>query len=169
MFNNINKDLDKTMNYDGKRYYLLNESPFKTLSISPHAVSENVDTYHFKKKSFATLDTKVYKIHDTVHNNVFSKLQTKESLVNPAKIIIDETEQVVYEGKDVMSNLGENLDQSNMFFIPIYIDGITASGYSIPHYTTDDVYVNTNPIVMYGANTIGLKTSGKNTHLTIPM
>ena len=169
MFNNINKDPDKTMNYDGKRYYLLNESPFKTLSISPHAISENVDTYHFKKKSFTTLDTKLYKIHDTVHNNVFSKLQTKESLVNPTKIIIDETEHVIHEGKDVTFDLGESLDQSSMFFVPIYIDGITASGYSIPHYNVNDVGVNVNPIVMYGANTIGLKTSGENTYLTIPM
>jgi hypothetical protein len=56
-----------------------------------------------------------------------------------------------------------------MFFNPVFIDSVYNSGYSIPHCLDGSTEIVNNPILRYGASTIGLKTSGEKTFLTIPM
>lgn len=168
LYNNITKDED-VIKYIGNKYYLLNECPFNSIENYTSNVNNEINAFYFSKQSNSTFITDLYKSQNTVFKNKLSPFEAKEITSSYSSFELPLNAKKLATNEDVSLELNNALNETKMFFNPVFIDSVYNSGYSVPHYLDGSTKIVNNPILRYGASTIGLKTSGEKTFLTIPM
>ena len=162
----VTKDTD-TISHTGKKYYLINECPFRTIDEYVCNSDNEINAYYFKKQSNTSLITDLYKSQNSSSQNTLNPFEPKEVRDSLGSFTVPLNAIKLTSKENISVELHNELDSNKMFFNPIFIDGFNASGYSVPHYTKEGL--SKNPIMKYGSSTIGLKTSGEKTTLTVPM